>query len=194
MSLPGIFKTDLESIPADVPYLSAEPDRIERWGKTLGDDGRLRVGINWQGSTTFLWDHHRSMPLTEFAPLAAVEGVRLVSLQQGAGEEQLADAPFAVEPLGDAVDVDASFCDTAAVIMNLDLVITSDTAMAHLVGALGVPVWLALNFSPDWRWLLEREDSPWYPTMRLFRQTQLGDWPSVFERMAAELKTLVARK
>jgi tetratricopeptide (TPR) repeat protein len=193
ISLPGIFKTDLASIPADVPYLSAEPDRIERWRKRLRDDGRLRVGINWQGSTKYVLDHQRSMPLAQFGPLAQTEGVRLISLQKGEGVEQLADAPFPVEQLGEAVDQDAAFCDTAAVIKNLDLVITSDTAVAHLAGALGAPVWLALGLSPDWRWLLNRDDSPWYPTMRLFRQSQLGDWPGVFGRMAADLKPLAAQ-
>ena len=135
------------------------------------------------------------MPLAQFAPLAAIEGVRLFSLQKRAGVEQLADAPFPVEDLGGKLDEgDAAFCETAAVIKNLDLVVTSDTAVAHLAGALGAPVWLALSSSPDWRWLLDREDSPWYPTVRLFRQSKLGDWPDVFGRMADELKTLVAAR
>jgi hypothetical protein len=192
MSLPGIFGTDLGSIPANVPYLFTEPERIERWRERLAGDGRLRVGINWQGSAKFLWDYQRSIPLSQFASLAEVEGVRLVSLQKGFGAEQLADAPFAVESLGEAVDEEAAFIDTAAIIANLDLVITSDTAIAHLAGALGARVWLAVSVSPDWRWLLEREDSPWYPTMRLFRQQAYGDWPGVFRRMADELAKLAA--
>ncbi|MEX0676319.1 MAG: tetratricopeptide repeat protein [Pirellulales bacterium] len=191
-SLPGILGTELDTIPARVPYLSAPADLVDDWRKQLGDDGSLRVGIHWQGNPTFGWDPFRSMPLAEFAPLAEIEGVRLISLQKGPGIEQLARAPFAVENLGSRLDLDAAFCDTAAVIKNLDLVVTSDSSVAHLAGALGAPVWVALSFGPEWRWLLKREDSPWYPTMRLFRQPRFGDWPAVFERMAGELERLVA--
>ena len=193
LSLPGLFGTDLTSIPADVPYLEA-PDELARgWRERLAGDDRLRVGIGWQGNPTYRGDALRSMPLAEFAPLAEVEGVRLLSLQKGFGVEQLADAPFAVEDLGSQLDEDGrAFLETAAVVRNLDLVITSDTALAHLAGALGTPVWTALPFSPDWRWLLEREDSPWYPTMRLFRQAKVGEWSDVFTRMAAELSALAA--
>jgi ADP-heptose:LPS heptosyltransferase len=195
VSLPGILKTDLNSIPAEVPYLSVPADLIENWRKTLPADGRLRVGINWQGTPTFRWDRSRSMPLAEFAPLSQVEGVRLISLQKGSGIEQLAHAPFDVEDLGSRLDLgDAAFCDTAAVIKNLDLVITSDTAVAHLAGALGAPVWLALSFTSDWRWLLDRQDSPWYPTMRLFRQSVAGQWHDVFANMADQLRHLVAAR
>jgi hypothetical protein len=136
------------------------------------------------------------MPLARFRPLAEVEGVRLISLQKGAGIEQLATAPFAVEDLGSQLDLGpAAFAETAAVVRNLDLVITSDTALAHLAGALGAPVWVALSRAPDWRWQFgDREDSPWYPTMRLFRQPALGQWDAVFERMAARLRELVAAR
>jgi hypothetical protein len=134
------------------------------------------------------------MPLAEFAPLAQVEGVRLFSLQKGHGVEQLADAPFAIEDLGSRLDeTTGAFEETAAVVRNLDLVITSDSSLVHLAGALGAPTWLALGHSPDWRWLLEREDSPWYPTVRLFRQSGAGDWAGVFARIAAELSAVVAR-
>jgi len=190
LDLPGIFRTELESIPADVPYLSAEPQRVEDWRTQLGDSGAYRVGINWQGNPSFGWDHFRSIPLAEFAPLAAVERVRLLSLQHGFGTEQLAGAPFPVEDLGGQLDAGPAFCSKAALMRNLDLVITSDTSVAHLAGALGVPVWLALSFGPDWRWLLGREDCPWYPTMRLFRQTKLGHWGPVFKRIANELRRL----
>ena len=113
--------------------------------------------------------------------------MRLISLQRGAGTEQLASAGFPVLDLGPDLDRNGAFTDTAAIMANLDLVITSDTSIAHLAGALGVPTWLALPFSPDWRWLLEREYCPWYPSMRLFRQKKRGDWADVFERMAAEV-------
>jgi tetratricopeptide (TPR) repeat protein len=193
LSLPGIFHTDLNTIPADVPYLSAPPDLVDAWRERLPRDGLFRVGINWQGSRTYRWDFMRSLPLAEFAPLAEVEGVRLFSLQKGTGIEQLADAPFAVEDLGSRLDLgDAAFTETAAVIKNLDLVISSDTGLVHLAGALGAPVWLALSYIADWRWLLDRADSPWYPTARLFRQSTRGNWKEVFERMAEELRRLVA--
>jgi hypothetical protein len=122
-------------------------------------------------------------------------GVQSICLQKGAGREQLVAmaGETSIVDFGEAIDSDSgAFMDTAAIMKKLDLVITSDTATAHLAGALGVRVWLALPFLPDWRWLLAREDSPWYPTMRLFRQPRWGDWPAVFERMAAELVRLVA--
>ncbi len=200
MGLPRIFKTDLETIPADVPYLSAEAQRVEHWRAELASKesapaAPFRVGIGWQGNREFSGDRFRSIPLAEFAPLAAVEGVRLVSLQKGFGSEQVAGVDFAVEDLADRLDeTGGAFWDTAAVIKNLDLVVTSDTSLAHLGGALAAPTWVALPFSPDWRWLLERSDSPWYPTMRLFRQAKLGQWSDVFQRIAAELAQLVAAR
>jgi tetratricopeptide (TPR) repeat protein len=194
MSLPSVFRTDGDSIPADVPYLSARPDLVEDWRRRLGAEGQLRVGIVWQGNPSFSNDHHRSIPLTEFAPLAAVEGVRFFSLQKGVGIEQLADAPFEVQDIGSQMDNgESNLCDAAAVIKNLDLVITCDTAMAHLAGALAAPVWLALSRLADWRWLMDRQDSPWYPTARLFRQHTLDQWKDVFEAMAESLRELAAR-
>ncbi len=140
----------------------------------------------------FPQDCHRSMPLRHFAPLAAIPGVRLFSLQKGFGAEQLAAAPFPVEDLGAALDAaGGAFTDTAAAMMALDLVIVSDSAVAHVAGALGRPVWVVLPLAPDWRWLLDREDTPWYPTMRLFRQRRLGEWDEVFERIAAALGAAV---
>ncbi len=194
LSLPGIFQTRLDTIPAAAPYLSAPEELVQRWRSELGDDGRLRVGINWQGNPTYRHDAQRSVRLEAFAPLAAIEGVRLLSLQKGFGSEQMENSPFPVEDLGSRLDADGrAFYETAAVIKNLDLVVTSDTAVAHLAGALGAPVWVALPLSPDWRWFLDREDSPWYPTMRLFRQGSLGDWPDVFRRIAGSLSPLAAR-
>jgi hypothetical protein len=150
----------------------------------------FKIGIAWQGNPGFWGDAFRSIPLTQFARLARVEGVCLISLQKGPGVEQLqkVGAHFRVIDLGSALDTKSgAFMDTAALMKNLDLVITSDTAVPHLAGALGVPVWVALSFVPDWRWLLERADSPWYPSMRLFRQIKPGDWEGAFERMADEL-------
>jgi ADP-heptose:LPS heptosyltransferase len=194
-SLPMIFETTLETIPSE-PYVFADAQRVAQWRETLNGgpggspDGRRKVGIAWQGNPKFAGDRYRSAPLREFAPLAAVSGVRLISLQKNKGLEQLTQQPppFAVENLGSTLDTEGqSFVDTAAVMMNLDLVVTTDTATAHLAGALGVPVWVALQETPNWRWLLARDDSPWYPTMRLFRQQKLGQWSGVFDRIAEEL-------
>jgi Flp pilus assembly protein TadD len=193
LSLPHIFGTVVDTIPAAVPYLSPEPQRLRNWAAKLGGISGLRVGIAWQGSPTYVCDRSRSLPLSSFAPLAAVPGVRLVSLQKGPAEAELASAECScleVVNLGHELDRDAAFVDTAAVMQNLDLVVTSDTSVAHLAGALAVPVWVALSHSPDWRWMLGREESPWYPTMRLFRQEQRGAWDSVFRRMAAALEPL----
>ena len=186
MSLPALFGTTLTSVPAEVPYLHADPDHLVKWRRLLGEKDRLRVGICWQGNPHHQWDRHRSVPLRYFAALARVPGVELVSLQKGHGSEQRGQVAgqFAVSELPEL----ETFEDTAAVMSLLDLVVTADTAVAHLAGALGVPVWVALAKIADWRWLFDREDSPWYPTMRLFRQATLGDWAGVFERMAAELR------
>jgi len=203
MSLPAVLGTTLDTLPRDVPYLLADAARVSAWRQQLqiGDaassgEKALRVGIAWQGRTNYRGDRLRSIPLTEFAPLAALPGVRLFSLQKGPGSEQLASLAghFHVTDLGSTLDLsDGAFLDTTAVMQNLDLVVTSDTAIAHLAGALGVRVWVPLTFAPDWRWLIDREDSPWYPTMRLFRQRQLGDWAEVFGRIAGELAMLPRR-
>jgi len=184
LSLPGIFETSLRTIPKTIPYLSAELERIEKWRDRLPKEG-MRIGIAWQGNPDYPEDAMRSIPLRHFAPLASMPGVTLVSLQMGKGVEQIAPLrerlPF-VE-LGPSLDADGAFVDTAAVIMNLDLIVTSDTAIVHLAGALGRPVWLALTIGPEWRWLRDRDDSPWYPTARLFRQESYGDWDGVFARI-----------
>jgi tetratricopeptide (TPR) repeat protein len=194
LGLPGVFGTTLATIPAEVPYLFPEPDLAVRWGDELGAPGGFKVGIGWQGNPRFPGDCMRSVPLTHFAPLGRIEGVRLFSLQKGEGAEQLRAAAkyLPVTDLGERLDETAgAFMDTAAVMKNLDLVITSDTATAHLAGALGVPVWVVLALGADWRYLLYRQDSPWYPTMRLFRQRRLGDWDEVFERVASEVGRLL---
>ncbi|MFZ1110111.1 MAG: DUF6165 family protein [Rhodomicrobium sp.] len=193
-SLPRAFKTRLGAIPADVPYLKAEPARAGKWAERLGRHG-FKIGIAWQGNPDPSLDMARSAPLSSFAPLAAIEGVRLISLQKGFGAEQIESAGFCVETLGDDFDAGPSaFVDTAAVMANLDLVVSIDTSIAHLAGALGRSVWVALKNIPEWRWMLGREDSPWYPTMRLFRQSAAGGWAQVFARMAEELKALPAKK
>jgi tetratricopeptide (TPR) repeat protein len=195
MSLPKVLGTTLGTIPADVPYLRAEPARVASWGRELASIREFKVGIAWQGNPGIPYDRVRSFPLRELAALAEVEGVRLFSLQKGPGTEQLrdSDARFPIVDLASRLDEDSgAFMDTAAVLTHLDLVVTCDSVLAHLAGALGVPAWVALPIVPDWRWLLEREDTPWYPTLRLFRQTQAGGWTEPFRRMADELLRRIA--
>jgi hypothetical protein len=189
MSLPGIFGTDTASVPIDVPYLSADPELIDAWAEELVPSDDLRVGIAWQGNPGYIRDHLRSFRLERFEPVALRPGVRLYSLQKGHGGEQIAELAgrFPVTDLGGRLD---DLMDTAAVMTILDLVIASDTALVHLAGALGVPVWVALPLEADWRWMSGRDDSPWYPTMRLFRQGRWGDWDEVFARIAAALDEL----
>jgi hypothetical protein len=191
LSLPRLFGTTLATIPADVPYLFAKPELIEHWRRELAGVAEFQVGLAWQGDPRHTEDKARSIPLAQFEPLAQIPGVRFYSLQKGPGTEQLAAAGerLRIIDLGPRLDEQTgAFLDTAAVMKNLDLVITCDSGVAHLAGALGVPVWVALAFTGDWRWLLERTDSPWYPTMRLFRQPRPGDWPAVFAQLAAALR------
>jgi tetratricopeptide (TPR) repeat protein len=190
LTLPAILRTTLETIPADIPYLFAGPALVEQWQERLKDVSGFRVGINWRGRGGLGVFRRRDVPLEYFEPLAVIAGVRLVNLHQGDGRTELAETgpQLAIfEPGSDVDGVNGAFMDTAAIMMNLDLVITSDTAIAHLAGALGVPVWVVLPYAADWRWLLNRSDSPWYPTMRLFRQKQPGDWAEPFAEMIAAL-------
>jgi hypothetical protein len=189
LSLPGLLGTTLETVPARVPYLYADPALVKRWGQELEGIEGLRVGIAWQGNPKHQWDRHRSIPLACFADLAAVPGVRLISLQTGRGAEQAPRLPVA-DVLGDLDAGPGAFADTAAVMEHLHLVVSADTAVAHLAGALLLPAWVALSRVADWRWLAGREDSPWYPSLRLFRQEKLGDWKRVFRRMGQELDHL----
>lgn len=195
LSLPAVFHTTLETIPSGGRYLAADPGRVLKWrGRIEGVPG-FKVGIAWQGNPDVFGDEYRSAPVAQFEPLAQCPGVTLISLQKGHGVEQL--APLAdrlgIVDLGSQLDLGPdAFVDTAAVMVHLDLVITTDTAIAHLAGALGVPVWVALQLAPNWRWLLRRTDSPWYPSMRLFRQSRLAAWDELFARMASELRSLSA--
>jgi len=190
LSLPLAFGTTTGSVPATTPYLTADPDRVLHWRQRLGTAG-FRIGICWQGSTLPI-DTGRSFPLKLFDAISRIAGIRLISLQKGPGSEQLRNAPagMTVETLGDDYDAGPDgFLDSAAVMGCLDLVVTSDTSIAHLAGALGCPTWLVLRNVPEWRWLLDREDSPWYPHHRLYRQETRGDWQSIFDRMYRELRT-----
>jgi tetratricopeptide (TPR) repeat protein len=190
LSLPRALDTTLESIPNAVPYVFAREDRIAKWRDRLGVYPGRRIAIRWQGSTGRV-DVGRSFPLQEFAPIATLDQVQLVSLQKGPGSEQLSLArDWPVKTLGDDFEVDErhSFLDVAAIMQLVDLIITSDTSIAHLAGAVGRPTWVVLKHHPDWRWLLGRSDCPWYPTMRLFRQPRPGDWRQAFASVRAALE------
>ncbi|MDR2786884.1 MAG: FkbM family methyltransferase [Candidatus Accumulibacter sp.] len=186
LSLPLHLDTTLEDIPADIPYLASPPELIEKWATRLGPLPGKRVGLVWSGSESYLSQKRRSVRLKQFGPLLEVGGIHWVSLQKGKEAGQIAEEDLTGRII-DVMDEVEDFADTAAIIANLDLVIGVDTAVLHLAGAMGKPVWLLNRFDTDWRWLLEREDSPWYPTLRIFRQTSFGDWDSVVSRVAETL-------
>ncbi len=183
-SLPRAFGTRIKTIPAAVPYLRPDATALHRWKRQLTGSGK-RIALVWAGSATHGLDHERSIAFSRLAPLWQVPCVRWFSVQVGARATDLASAPpGTVEDLSPAL---TDFAETAAALCAMDLLISVDTSVAHLGGALGKPVWLLLPTTPDWRWLLGRDDSPWYPTMRLFRQTRAGDWEGVIARVAAAL-------
>lgn len=192
MSVPRAVGTTPDTVPAAVPYLRPEPERVAHWGGRIGPGGDLKVGLVWAGNPRFPGDRLRSPRLAPLAPVLAVPRVRFVGLQVGPGRDDLAtvDLPPGFADLGAEV---ADFADTAAAMANLDLVVSSCTGPAHLAGALGVPLWVMLPFAPDWRWMLGRDDSPWYPTARLYRQRRVGDWSDVAARVAADLAALARR-
>jgi len=185
LSLPRVFGTDASSIPADVPYLHVDDVRSARWRERLQFGEPLKVGIVWAGSPTHLRDRFRSLSVQSLTPLLQLPGVRFFSLQKGPAAAPLTTAHSAVVDLAAELD---SFADTAAAISHLDLVIGVDTAVVHLAGALGKPVWTLIAVPPDWRWMEARDDSPWYPTMRLFRQKSQGNWDDVVEQVKSALQ------
>jgi hypothetical protein len=189
-SLPGLSGVRLETIPATVPYLRADPARATRWRARvdmLAAPGSRRVGLVWAGRPSHRNDANRSAPLAALGPVTALDGVTFVALQKGAAVAQVGGY-FGRAPLVNLGPELADFEDTLAVIDGLDLLLTVDTAVAHLAGAAGKPVWVMLPHAPDWRWLMERTDSPWYPTMRLFRPPGPGDWPAVACAVAEALR------
>ncbi|HET7085510.1 MAG TPA: tetratricopeptide repeat protein [Rhizomicrobium sp.] len=196
LNMPHACGTRLENIPSHDAYLFAEPERVACWRGKIGQEG-LKIGICWQGNPASPSDIGRSFPVRMFEKISGMPGVRLISLQKGPGLEQLDDLPhgMAVErppaPFDEGPD---AFLDTAAVMANLDMVISSDTAMAHLAGALGRPAIVALKYVPDWRWLLDRRDTPWYPGMRLVRQKVHGDWASVFAQIESQLRIMLRER
>jgi hypothetical protein len=186
LSLPRIFKTRQDTIPGDVPYIHARPERIEKWKLRIPHDGKLNVGLVWAGGRDYKADKVRTIGFERFAPLLGHPDVRYVSLHTELREEDAARMRAHPEIVHFGSEI-ADFAETAAIISQLDLVISVDTAVAHLAGAMAKPVWLLLPFMPDWRWLLGRDDSPWYPTARLFRQERSGDWSGVIARARAAL-------
>jgi Flp pilus assembly protein TadD len=202
MSLPRAFGTSLADIPAAVPYLAPDPGDIARWHDRLDGLGGaeeerpssrmgLRVGLVWAGNPQHRNDRNRSIPTAALLPLLTAPGVRFVSLQTGEAAAELDRLPGVRVP--NVMERVRDFADTAAILANLDLLVTVDTAVAHLAGAMGVPCWLMLPHVPDWRWMLDRADSPWYPSLRLFRQPRPGDWTTTLGTAAAVLKAQAAR-
>ena len=190
LSLPRIFKTDLTNIPNQIPYIFANPSRAQEWNEKLRfPKDRLKVGLAWAGSPGHNADRYRSISLAQLAPLAQVSNVTYYSFQTGPGALKPGETPEGMDIVDVGPDL-KDYTDSAAIVSHLDLVITVDTSMAHLAGAMGKPTWILLRSQvPDWRWLLERSDSPWYPTARLFRQKG-NDWATVIQRVAAELAIL----
>jgi len=191
MSLPYVFGTTLESIPRTIPYLGAPAASSAKWRSQLEKFNGMKVGLAWAGGKDLQKDALRSIALRQFAPLVALDGVQYVSLQKDEAAQQLKQQDWRILDWMEACD---DFLDTAALIDNLDLVITVDTAIAHLAGALGKPVWMLNRLDTDWRWMKDREDSPWYPSMRIFRQTTPHDWSKVIEAVTGELGKLASSK
>jgi hypothetical protein len=193
LSLPAVFKTRVETIPAKTPYLKAPVESVDRWREILGaKDGKLRVGLAWAGNPRRRLDRRRSIRLEQLAPLSMVKGVRLYSLQKGQTPQTSTGVPAGLE----LIDLSSrlhDFAETAGAIENLDLVISVDTAVAHLAGAMGKPVWVLIGYVPASRWMLDRNDSPWYPTMRLFRQPAMDDWSTPIAQIAQALREMTDR-
>ena len=186
-SLPRLFGTALQTIPDRVPYLFADPAKLQRWKRRIGDGAEAcRVGLVWASQSGHRTAPAKSIPLALLAPLGGIDGIRFYGLQKGEAALEARHAPASLR-IDDLSMELADFSDTAAAVANLDLVISVDTAVAHLAGAMGVPVWTLLKFAPDWRWLLGREDCPWYPSMRLRRQAVPGDWSPVIAALATAL-------
>jgi tetratricopeptide (TPR) repeat protein len=190
LSIPGILSMDLDAIPMQAPYLQSTVNKQEYWDDRLRFPDHLKIGITWQTSTEQLSSSFKSCPLQAYVPFFGMEQVKWISLQKEIPTSDLPLPPHLMDISNDLVD----FTDTAAVISNLDLVISMDTAVAHLAGALGKPVWLLLSTAGDWRWMRDRSDSPWYPTMDIFRQAQFNDWNEIFIRIRPKIEKLIVDK
>ncbi|MDP9172417.1 MAG: tetratricopeptide repeat protein [Planctomycetota bacterium] len=184
LSLPAIFDTQVETIPLGIPYISADSSLAALWEAHLSGTPGLKVGLAWAGGPEHTKDRNRSIAFSSLQPILGLSSVTFISLQKGAASNQSSGESRLIDWTSELSD----FADTAALISNLDLVITVDTSVAHLAGAMGKPVWVLLPFAPDWRWMLDREDSPWYPTMRLFRQQRAGEWQPPIDRMVEAIQ------
>lgn len=194
MSLPGVFKTTLENIPAFIPYLYPDSSLVQKWKQRVSrNSSTLKVGLVWAGGQAMKKDPQRSFPFETYLPLVKNDNCIFYSLQKGLPAQEASCLPQGAGFI-DYMDEIHDFSDTAALIENLDLIISVDTAIVHLAGAIGKPVWTLLPFVPDWRWMLSRDDSPWYPAMRLFRQTSPGVWESVIEQIVKELAQIVSER
>lgn len=188
MSLPLAFKTALESVPAQVPYLQPETEEVVRWKERLaGTEGKFRIGIVWAGNTEHTKDAKRSARFEYFVRLADIPGVQLVSLQKGPGQAQIKESARQSAVI-DVMDEVNDFAETLGLMANLDLIISVDTSVAHLAGAANLPIWILIAHNPDYRWMMEREDTPWYPSAKLFRQPKESDWDGVISRLEAEIR------
>ncbi len=192
LSLPSAMATDVTSIPAPVPYVYPSPRLSANWRQRIATSISPRIGLAWAGASNFPYERWRSIPLEELLPLTNLAGATFYSLQMGPPAARLKQLGTGAR-IVDLQDEQQDLADTAAIVSNLDLVITIDTSIAHLAGAMGKPVWILLHRAPDWRWLLDREDSAWYPTARLFRQSTLGNWQDVLARLKAELRDFIAK-
>lgn len=190
LSLPLIFNTTVETIPSEIPYINVDPELSQKWHNKILNNSKLNVGLAWAGNPDLRRDYNRSYTFDVLSQLLKNLDINFYSLQKGEASYQIFSSPEG-EKILDYTDELNDFRDTAAFIQNLDLVISADTAVAHLAGALGKSIWTLIPFVPDWRWMLNREDSPWYPTMRLFRQPSIGDWKSVIDMVEEELRKLV---
>jgi hypothetical protein len=192
MSLPLAFRTTIETIPSIVPYITVQKDALEKWRSKLGAQ-KLKVGIAWAGNPDFGGDRDRSILLKNILPVTRIDGIEFFSLQKDLreGDDEVLNANPGIVRVDDEIN---DFRDTAAIVMGLDLLISSDTSVVNLAGALGRPVWVLLPFMADWRWLLDRNDTPWYPTARLFRQVNAGDWTTVLDNVCAALKQFVEHR
>jgi tetratricopeptide (TPR) repeat protein/glycosyltransferase involved in cell wall biosynthesis len=191
LSLPNYFGTTLETIPGNVPYIFADNNLVNRWSEILNERENLKIGLVWRGRPTHGNDKNRSSSLKEFSVLFSIKGIKFYSLQKGEGINEIDDFAGSIINLNDKIN---DLADTAAIISNLDLVITVDTSIAHLAGAMGKEVWVLIPYLPDWRWLIDRQDSPWYPSMKLFRQDKPKDWEGVLKNIDRELKKIVDEK
>jgi tetratricopeptide (TPR) repeat protein len=194
LSLPFVFSTTLDSVPSTTPYITPDPVSVLKWKDRIShDDSILKIGLAWAGNLNHPRARYRSSSLKQFSPLAKLDGITIYSLQKGEAAQEAATVPHGLKFVDYTADFN-DFSDAAALAENLDLVVSVDTAAAHLAGALGKPVLMLLPFLPEWRWLLDREDSPWYPTMKILRQSSPGDWEGVISRLLHELESILHEK